>query len=128
MNINLPYGKSLDITFNEEKLKNYDSIVVRKDQKLLDKLINKFSYSVNTSQYGLGYQKLEVSVYKKGKVRTIDLPFIMVSDVVPSELLFTKLEPLPMMPNLIHKGLRFTTTFYMKVVVNMAHHLSEKLI
>lgn len=92
MNINLPYGKSLDITFNEEKLKNYDSIVVRKDQKLLDKLINKFSYSVNTSQYGLGYQKLEVSVYKKGKVRTIDLPFIMVSDMMPSELLFTKLK------------------------------------
>lgn len=92
MNINLPYGKSLDITFNEEKLKNYDSIVVSKDQKFIDKLINKFSLSVNTTNYTLGYHKLEVSVYRKGKARTIDLPFIVVSDVMPSELLFTKLK------------------------------------
>ncbi|HMR90458.1 MAG TPA: glutaminyl-peptide cyclotransferase [Saprospiraceae bacterium] len=92
MNINLPYGKSLDITFNEEKLKNYDSIVVSKDQKFINKLINKYSLSVNTSEYNLGYHKLEVSIYKKGKARTIDLPFIVVSDVMPSELLFTKLK------------------------------------
>ncbi len=92
MNINLPYGKSLDITFNEEKLKNYDSIVISKDQKFIDKLINKYSLSVNTADYTLGYHKLEVSIYRKGKARTIDLPFIMVSDVMPSELLFTKLK------------------------------------
>lgn len=92
MNINLPYGKSLDITFNEEKLKNYDSIVVSKDQIFIDKLINKYSLNVNAAAYTLGYHKLEVSVYRKGKARTIDLPFIMVSDVVPSELLFTKLK------------------------------------
>lgn len=92
MNINLPYGKSLDITFNEEKLKNYDSIVVSKDQKFIDKLINKYSLSVNTTDYTLGYHNIEVSIYRKGKARTIDLPFIMVSDVVPSELLFTKLK------------------------------------
>ena len=92
LNTNLPYGKSLDITFNEEKLKNYDSIVVRKDQKLIDKLIDKYSLSVNTAEYSLGYQKLDVSIYKKGKVRAIDLPFIIVSDVVPNELLFTKVK------------------------------------
>lgn len=92
MNINLPYRKSLDITFNEEKLKNYDSIVVSKDQKLINKLINKYSLSVNTSEYNLGYHKLEVSIYKKGKARTIDLSFIVVSDVMPSELLFSKLK------------------------------------
>lgn len=92
MNINLPYGKSLDITFNEEKLKNYDSIVVSKDQIFIDKLINKYSLSINTKDYPLGYHKLEVSIYRKGKARTIDLPFIMVSDMMPSELLFTKLK------------------------------------
>jgi glutaminyl-peptide cyclotransferase len=92
LNTNLPYGKSLDITFNEEKLKNYDSIVVRKDQKFIEKLIDKYSLSVNAAEYTLGYHKLDVSIYKKGKVRTIDLPFIIVSDVVPNELFFSKLK------------------------------------
>ncbi len=92
LNSNLPFGKSLDITFNEEKLQDYDSIVVKKDKEVLEKLVHKFSTSVNTSSYPLGYHKLEVSIYKKGKVRTIDLPFIVVSDIVPSQIMFTKIQ------------------------------------
>jgi glutaminyl-peptide cyclotransferase len=92
LNTNLPFGKSLDITFNDEKLSDYDSIVVRKDQKTLEKLIGKYAISVNTSAYTLGYHKLDVSVYKKGKPRTVELPFVIVSDIVPKELLFTKIQ------------------------------------
>ncbi len=92
LNTNLPYGKSLDIAFNEDKLSDYDSIVVRKDKEVLGKLINQFFLNVNTSSYLLGYHKLEVSIYKNGKVRTIDLPFIIVSDIVPSQILFSKIK------------------------------------
>lgn len=91
-NENIDYGKSLNITFNEDKLKNYDSIVIRKDQKILHKLVKEFFLNVNTSKYTLGYHKLEISVYKKGKPRTIELPFVIVSDIVPNELLITKLK------------------------------------
>lgn len=104
INTNLTYGKSLDISFNEEKLKSYDSIVVRKDQKLIGKLINEYSLSVNTSEYDLGYHKLEVSVYKKGKVRTIDLPFIIVSDILPTELFFTKVRTIAHDPKAYTQG------------------------
>jgi len=105
MNVNLASGKTLELVFNEKKLSDYDSIVVSVGNNVVDRLVQKFTTTVNTENLPLGYQKAEVSVFKKNKKKTVDLPFVIFSDIVPTNSPYIKLKELIHDPKTYTQGL-----------------------
>ncbi len=91
VNASVAVGKPFHIDFNEDKLSSYDSIVVKQNNVTLATLIDKFTFDLPTVGMPLGNQKIEISVYGGKRVKTVELPFVIVSDIEPEKISFTKI-------------------------------------
>ena len=93
MNSMVESGQTLHIELNEKRLAKRDSVIISYDNKRVNPA--NFKYELNTQNLSLGYQKVTISVYTGSKVKVIDLPFFITSDITPIPLNFTKLANIP---------------------------------
>ena len=89
MNSMIASGKTFVINLNEKKLENRDSVVLISGNNRTT-LKGKYIHEITTSDMPLGYNKIIISVFKGTMVKTIDLPFIITSDIKPVPLNFTQ--------------------------------------
>jgi glutaminyl-peptide cyclotransferase len=83
-------GSELTIKFNEEKLSGVDSVIVKFSSDHTD-VNGTFSHTINTTGLPLGYHVAEITVHDGKKSKTVALPFVVTSDINPSQASFTKL-------------------------------------
>lgn len=96
MNAMVPSGKSLDINLIKENLEGYDSIKINLERKPFQTLKGSYQASIPTEGLPLGKKVFAVVLYKNGETQTFELPFVVVSDITPVNLPFTKVrENLP---------------------------------
>jgi glutamine cyclotransferase len=88
-------GNPLVITLNEEKLVNVDSIVLSKGEKKIKALIGEYKSDVDISNLPLGNHQVIATVYKDGKSKNIDIPFVIVSDITPTQMMYSKVTTIP---------------------------------
>ncbi|MGB4960466.1 MAG: glutaminyl-peptide cyclotransferase, partial [Saprospiraceae bacterium] len=105
MNTTIEAGKVLDVTFNEPKLSSHDSIVIRLNDQPLTTLIDKYGVVIDSKDLGLGYQKLDIKVSKRGKHKSISLPFVVVSDISPGPLVYSKVRDITHDPKSYTQGI-----------------------
>lgn len=89
MNSQVSSGKPFIIDLNENKLADRDSVVITTGNNTTN-LKGTFRYEISTADMPLGYNKTIISIYKGTKVKTVDLPYIITSDINPVPLNFTQ--------------------------------------
>ncbi len=96
-------GSELTIKFNEEKLSGVDSVIVKFSSDHTD-VNGTFSHNINTTGLPLGYHAAEITVHDGKKSKTVALPFVVTSDINPSQASFTKLSQILQCTNWTDKG------------------------
>lgn len=88
-------GNSLNIALNEEKLSKADSIVMSMGAKRIKSLVGEYKYNIDTKNLPLGNHQVIASVYKDGKSKDIDISFVVVSDITPTQMMYSKVATIP---------------------------------
>lgn len=94
VNTKIEVGKTLMLTLNDAKLSKADSIVVSLNNSPIKNLNKEYELPVETKDLPLGLHKLAIKVFRS-KVKEVELPFVVVSDIKPTPMTYTKINTRP---------------------------------
>lgn len=92
VNATIASGQVLHVELNEENLKSHDSIVIKYGQNKTETLTNKYVFDVPTTGVPLGNYTVQMTLFKNKKSSTVELPYIVVSDLTPEKMSYTVLK------------------------------------
>jgi glutaminyl-peptide cyclotransferase len=89
VNAKFAVGTPFTLMLNDDKLSKADSIVIYLDNNRIKGLVDEYKIEVETKDLPLGHHKIGIKVYRK-KSKEVELPFIVVSDISPMPMTYTK--------------------------------------
>lgn len=107
VNSTVVVGKPFVLTLNESKLGTADSIVIKLNEKRVKSLSGTYMFELDTKTLPLGFHKANVTVHRDAKMKEVEIPFIVVSDITPVPVTYTKLSTITHDHKTYTQGLEF---------------------